>query len=191
VAAIPGNSTGMLCCGTSQKLFLVGKNGYAMALPNFSNCKTLWQLLSTCFDPHGWSMGSIMPSWHCCFVSQRHLYTFKPNVWRPSATCKLSSLHNVSIWLRSRCLVPKSAPFRFVPIFSSCKSPLWTRCCNHRYDPKLPRSFVLELAAPIWDSSLLEAQSASLKMRLAALFWGWQPHSEASWKGLPASFWSF
>ena len=46
--------------------------------------------------------------------------------------------------------------------------------------PKLPRSFVLELAAPIWDSSLLEAQSASLKMRLAALFWGWQPHSEAS-----------
>ena len=46
--------------------------------------------------------------------------------------------------------------------------------------PELPRSFVLELAAPIWDSGLLEAQSGSLKMRLAALFWGWQPHFEAS-----------
>ena len=35
--------------------------------------------------------------------------------------------------------------------------------------PELPRSSVLELAAPLWDSSLLEAQSGSLKMRLAAL----------------------
>ena len=37
-------------------------------------------------------------------------------------------------------------------------------------DPKLPRSFVLRLAALIWHSGLLEAQSGSSKMKLAALF---------------------
>ena len=37
-------------------------------------------------------------------------------------------------------------------------------------DPRLPRSFVLRLAALIWHSGLLEAQSGSSKMKLAALF---------------------